>query len=154
MSSSVRCRHHLDLSYQARSLQSPCLCLSLTPAPLCLWAPTCYPRKVPCSPELPRDTGVPSRTEGHGLQTSLSLSPLPEKVHPVPCHLPQMRRLLSGTRLPLPPTRSGHSSGRLQWIWDSSSGFNGPQVGCFSETQPTSINLDKSMQPYQPCDLH
>lgn len=139
MSSSVRCRHHLDLSCQARSPQSPCLCLSLTPALespdlLGLWAPICSPRKVPCNPELPRNTGVPSRTEGHALQTSLSLSPLPVKVHPVPCRLLQMKRLPSGTRLPLPPLRSGHNSGRLQWRWDSSSGSNEPQVGCFLET--------------------
>lgn len=77
-SSSVRYRHHLDLNYQARSPQSLCLCLSLTPtlespAPPGLWAHTCSPRKEPCSPELPRDTGVPSRAGPHSPQTSLSL---------------------------------------------------------------------------------
>lgn len=135
MSSSVRYRHHLDLNYQARSPQSLCLCLSLTPtlespAPPGLWAHTCSPRKEPCSPELPRDTGVPSRAGPHSPQTSLSLSHLPEKVHPVPCHLPQMKRLLSGTRLPLPPTRSGHIPGSLRWKGDSSSGSDGPRVSC------------------------
>lgn len=77
-SSSVRYRHRLDLTYQARSPQCLCLCLSLnpalaSPARLGLWAPTYSPRKVPCNPELPRDTGVPSRAEAHSPQTSLSL---------------------------------------------------------------------------------
>lgn len=160
MSSSVRYRHRLDLTYQARSPQCLCLCLSLnpalaSPARLGLWAPTYSPRKVPCNPELPRDTGVPSRAEAHSPQTSLSLSPLPEKANPVPCPLPQMKRLLSGTRLPLPPTRSGHSPGSLQWRGDSSSGSDGPQGGrCFSTTQPASTALHKTTQLCPSFDLH
>lgn len=138
-SSSVRCRAHLDLSPQAHSSPSLCLCLSRTPARESL-APTCSPRREPCSPEPLSGIAAPSRARGPGPQTPLSLSPLQRKFHPTPCHLPQMAvppgaTTAFGTRLcPLPTSSGLEEHLRLEGGW--SSGSDGTQEAASRDHLP------------------